>query len=86
MTIVADKIHFQGTCDVCGAAISLDFDSNDGIIDYKVSPDGRMITWIRHYATAPKDANPDCAVYSSEVMEVSREQVADVPWSGWIGR
>jgi hypothetical protein len=31
---------------------------------------GRLITWVRHHATAPEGANPDCAIYSSTVTEV----------------
>lgn len=63
--------HFEGTCDVCGEAIYLTYDlKRDGMIDYKFNKQGRMVTWVRHYATAPENANPHCAVYSSEVVEV----------------
>lgn len=74
---MAEKVYFQGTCDVCGAVIDLEYNTNEGVIDCKAAPDGRTITWIRHYATAPRGANPDCAIYSSEVVEVSREHVSD---------
>lgn len=68
MTESASTIdHFEGTCDVCGAPISLDFDRATGIVDIQVAPDGRVGTWMRHYATAPPGANPDCARYSSSV-------------------
>jgi hypothetical protein len=62
--------HFEGQCDVCGAPITLDYDTASGVIDYDLMEDGRMRTWIRHYATAPPGANPDCAVYSSVVCAV----------------
>jgi hypothetical protein len=63
--------HYEGTCDVCGAAISLDFDRTRGdMIDIGIEEGGRVYTWIRHYATAPSDANPDCAKYSSRVYLV----------------
>jgi hypothetical protein len=70
----SERIYFEGVCDVCSAAISTDWSLVDGMIDYKIAADGRVITWIRHYATAPAGANPDCAIYSSEVWEVRREQ------------
>ena len=70
-------IHFRGICDICGAPISLDFGWHEGMIDYLVQDDGKLITWIRHYAAAPPDANPDCAIYSSRVYEVSRSSTAD---------
>lgn len=58
--------HFEGTCDVCGAAIALD-DTTDALFDIGVTEDGRVYTWIRHYATAPLGADPKCAIYSSVV-------------------
>jgi hypothetical protein len=64
--------HFEGSCDVCGGAIALDWHPADGIIDYDIDDDGRMFTWVRHYATAPPGADPRCAVYSSVVREVGR--------------
>lgn len=76
---MSKRIHFEGTCDVCGVAISHDYHVSEGIIDYKYTSDGRMVTWIRHYATAPAGANPNCAVYSSEVVEVRREKVVMEP-------
>jgi hypothetical protein len=63
--------RYEGTCDVCGAPISLEFDDRDGIIDIGIREEGGVYTWIRHYATAPPGANPDCARYSSEVDLVS---------------
>lgn len=65
--------HFEGTCDVCGAPISTDYDPSQGIIDVGFDDDGRVFTWIRHYATAPPSANPNCAVYSSRVYKVKEE-------------
>lgn len=62
--------RFEGTCDVCGKEIVIEHDPAQGIIDYSFTDEWRVFTWIRHYATAPKDANPDCAVYSSRVYEV----------------
>lgn len=64
---------FKGICDVCGAPITLEFDWSQGMIDYIVQDDGSLITWMRHYATAPEGANPDCAIYSSRVYEVKEE-------------
>lgn len=64
--------HFEGNCDVCGARIEMDYPS-EGIIDVAFEEDPedpnryRVYTWMRHYATAPSDADPDCAVYSSRV-------------------
>ena len=64
--------RFEGTCDVCGAAIALDWNPAEGIIDLVPPRDGQpAYTWIRHYATAPPGANPDCARYFSRVYEVS---------------
>lgn len=63
--------HFEGTCDVCGETITFDHDSKDGMIDlYPVddSYENGFGTYVRHYATAPNGANPDCAVYSSLVV------------------
>lgn len=62
-------IHFEGTCDVCGAVISLDYSFSQGLIDYGIDEQNRMYTWVRHYAVAPDGANPDCAIYSSRVIE-----------------
>lgn len=63
--------RYEGTCDVCGAPISTEVDSNVGfILDIAYTDEGRAFTWIRHYATAPEGANSDCAVYSSRVYEV----------------
>lgn len=57
--------HFEGTCDVCGAALSFDWDYADGIID--IGYDGeRSWTWVRHI----EGVNPDCARYSSRVYAV----------------
>jgi hypothetical protein len=62
--------RFEGTCDVCGAPIVFEYDRTKGIVDIGIEDDGRVYTWIRHYATAPPEANPDCAIYSSRVYEV----------------
>jgi hypothetical protein len=68
---MADWRRFEGTCDVCGDPISLDYNfRKHGVIDVAFTDDGTVYTWIRHFATAPADANPDCAVYSSRVYEV----------------
>jgi len=74
---MTDRQRFEGRCDVCGADIATDYDPKTGIIDIGITEEGRAFTWIRHYATAPPDANPDCAVYSSRVYEVPwpREEV-----------
>lgn len=69
MNANAEVIHFEGTCDVCGAPLVYDYDPLTSMIDSDVDSEGRMITWIRHYATAPRGANPDCAIYSSTVTE-----------------
>jgi hypothetical protein len=71
-----EAIHFEGKCDVCHEPIAMDYDSSGGIIDYYIDQ-GRMVTWVRHYATAPAGANPDCAVYSSKVFEVKKELTND---------
>lgn len=63
--------HFEGICDVCGETITFDHDYKDEIIDiYPVddSYENGIATYIRHYATAPKEANPNCAVYSSMLI------------------
>jgi hypothetical protein len=64
-------VHFEGKCDVCGSPISIDWDSSGGMIDYEIDGN-KMVTWIRHYATAPPNVNPDCARYSSKVLETKR--------------
>ena len=64
---MAGVMRFEGTCDVCGETISLEIDPIRDGVDYGITGDGRVYTWVRHYATAPPDANPDCAVYSSRV-------------------
>lgn len=64
-------MYFIGECDVCGEAIATKHDPTQGVIDINILEDGRIQTWIRHYATAPDNANPDCAKYSSEVYEVT---------------
>lgn len=74
---MAEQIHFQGTCVVCRTTIDHEYSTGEGVMDHSATPDGRMVTWVRHYATAPVGANPDCAIYSSEVVEVSREHVPD---------
>lgn len=62
--------RFEGTCNVCGKPISLEHDPHrDGMIDLLLE-NGRLVTWVRHYATTPEGANPDCAIYSSRVYEV----------------
>lgn len=54
----------RGTCDVCQQEIVTEIDPM--MIDYAFDGD-TVITWVRHYATAPADADPRCAVYSSVV-------------------
>lgn len=71
---MTDIVHFEGTCNVCGAALSLDHDFNSVLIDYGYDKDNRLHTWIRHYATAPPDANPDCAKYFSTVYAVEQQE------------
>lgn len=58
-------IRFIGTCDVCNQPISFTYNPADGIIDIKITNDGKVATWIRH-PTGPK---PECDLYSSEVTE-----------------
>lgn len=70
---MSEMRHFEGTCDVCGEPISLDWDMTQGVIDYLIE-DNLMVTWVRHYATAPPEANPECAIYSSRVYEVVDNQ------------
>lgn len=62
-------IKFKGTCDVCGKEIGFEWDEQF-MIDYLVDENDKLITWLRHYAIAPKGANPDCAIYSSRVYQV----------------
>lgn len=71
---MSEMTHFEGTCDICGEPISLDWDfAGPGVIDIGI--DGDLVyTWIRHYATAPEGANPDCAKYFSTVYEVKEER------------
>lgn len=60
---------FLGVCDVCGKAIAFRHDrEKQGIIDFWPSEGG--YTYIRHYAKAPANANPDCDLYSSKVFLV----------------
>lgn len=71
--------HFEGTCCVCGERLAFDHDyERDGVIDINLRGRGdgtlQAGTWIRHYATAPPGANPDCAVYSSELWEVEDDE------------
>lgn len=56
------RSRFEGRCDVCKQKISLEHDTREGIIDMGITDFGTPYTWIRHYATAPEGANPDCAV------------------------
>ena len=81
---MAELIKFRGTCAVCGEQIEHEWNSNHGMIDYKITDDNKMVTWIRHYGTAPAGANPDCEVYSSEVTEVERHEVPDEPQPAMI--
>ena len=62
--------RFEGVCSVCGAEVGYDYDWSQGIIDIGIEEDGRVFTWIRHYATAPTGANPDCAKFASVLWEV----------------
>lgn len=63
--------RFEGFCDVCGVALEHIVRPDDGVMDTGFDEEHQVIyTWIRHYATAPAGANPDCAVYSSRVYEV----------------
>lgn len=66
-----EVMHFEGTCDVCGDPISLDWHWKFGIIDYGFDNEV-MFTWMRHYATAPAGANPNCAIYSSRIYLVDK--------------
>jgi hypothetical protein len=62
--------RFVGTCDVCGAHLEYVIGERDQVVaDMGVDADSRVYTWIRHYATAPPDADPDCARISSRVYE-----------------
>jgi hypothetical protein len=62
--------RFTGPCDICGETIDITLDYADGIYDTGFE-DGKVVTWVRHYATAPEGANPDCAKYSSTVYKAS---------------
>lgn len=62
--------RFEGICDVCGVLFSYDWDPAKGLIDFALTDSGRVYTWIRHYATAPPEADPKCAVYSSRLYEI----------------
>jgi hypothetical protein len=68
LTASADRRRFVGTCDVCGAPLEFFLGEHDQV-DIGVDADFRVYTWIRHYATAPPDADPDCARVSSRVYE-----------------
>jgi len=64
--------QFRGICDVCGDPIEFVYDDEQtGCIDFGIADDGHIYTWIRHYATAPAGADPDCARYFSTVHEVN---------------
>ena len=39
-------------------------------LDYGIDAAGRVYSWVRHYATAPPDADPRCAIISSVVWRV----------------
>jgi hypothetical protein len=79
-------VIFEGTCDVCGATIQVEWDPSQGIIDYTLDENDRMATWVRHYAKAPPEANPDCAVYSSKVYEVDEGPIgSSSPSEGGVG-
>lgn len=85
---MSDVLHFEGICDVCGERISTDWETGSGAIDTGYDEKGRLYTWIRHYATAPEDANPDCAIYSSRVWQVDEddarlEQGRSLVGHGW---
>lgn len=62
--------YYEGICDVCGNRI-LAVLGSDEMIDYWVDDQDRLHTWLRHYATAPEDADPRCAIYSSDVIRLS---------------
>jgi hypothetical protein len=66
-------IYFEGTCDVCGGLITFAWDRRRvAVMDY--SPEaGGLAVRVRHYATAPEGADPNCAIYGSKVREVRRE-------------
>jgi hypothetical protein len=64
---VSSRRRFEGTCDVCGDPISLEYLDGDVV---GITDEGRVYTWRRHYSTAPEGANPDCARYFSVVYEV----------------
>ena len=66
------KIYiFEGTCDVCGGALRMEYDPLSGVVDTWVEEDGTWGTWIRHIAN--KDVNPDCDRYSSRVKFIKEE-------------
>jgi hypothetical protein len=60
---MSGKVHFEGTCDVCGQTITFDFDyDTQGIIDSWIDEDS-WGTWIRHIG----GPDPNCSRYSSQV-------------------
>lgn len=68
--------RYEGSCGVCGENIVFIWDHTDGIVDIgiRINDQGEVTgsyTWVRHYATAPIGANPDCAHYFSEVDAVA---------------
>ncbi len=66
-----DQILFAGICDICGEGIAYFYDGSRGIIDIYIDSKNEIIyTYVRHYATAPSNADPDCAKYSSPVYQV----------------
>lgn len=67
-------IYFEGTCDVCGEPLTMDFDfETRGLIDYGYTEDNVMYTWRRHGREGP--IQPACDIYSSTVYEVREEEV-----------
>jgi hypothetical protein len=64
--------RFRGPCDVCGSQIEVTLVL--GYIDIFITDDDRVGSWVRHYATAPPGADPDCARYSSRVYEYQEIQ------------
>lgn len=64
--------HYEGTCDVCGAARAVSIPVAF-CIDVGVEDDGRVYTWVRHL-DGP-DAN--CARYSSRVWLIQDEPPFD---------
>jgi hypothetical protein len=63
---------FEGTCDVCGALMRMEFDPSLSIVDTWVESDGTWGTWRRHIEN--REANPNCDKYSSRITFIGKRE------------